>query len=124
MKQNHMYLLCCLQTLQSLDVTYDPFKIPYSKRQQYPETYRLEKTDIRNLLEVAKYIIYISSMHINKVQTRSEQDLLSKYLYRFRYFYNFSKSKQLQCQTMVQSNSSTLKINMIALETLFLLAKY
>ena len=63
-------------------------------------------------------------MHVDPLQIIDEQILLSKYLYRFRYFYKISKAKQLKYQYRKHCNYSVLEINTIALETLFLLAKY
>jgi hypothetical protein len=124
MRQYRAELLCCLKTLQSLDLTYDPFKTFTSYKQQNLTSSTLTKNEISTLVKVAKCIIYIASMHVDPLQIIGEQILLSKYLYRFRYFYKISKAKQLKYQYRKHCNYSVLEINTIALETLFLLAKY
>jgi len=124
MRQYRAELLCCLKTLQSLDLTYDPFKTFTSYKQQNLTSSTLTKNEISTLVKVAKCIIYIASMHVDPLQIIDEQILLSKYLYRFRYFYKISKAKQLKYQYRKHCNYSVLEINTIALETLFLLAKY
>ena len=124
MKQKNRELWCCLQTLQTLDLNYDSFNSFHLNKKKYSLRPGFKKKEIINLLEVAKYIVYIASIHTTESQLIEEQALLSKYLYRFRYFYNFSESKYLKRNDMKQDKYSALKLNMIALEHLFLLTKY
>ena len=122
-KQKYMHLKCCLEALQSLDLTYDLYQ-PTQKKKTSSLNFQLERKKVSNLIHVAKSIIYIASMHTNKLMIKGTQTLLSKYLYRFRYFYRISQLESPKCQLFNSSNQSNIEINNIALEILFLLVKY
>ena len=76
-------LVCCLEALQSLDLTYYSTQ---NKKKNQTKLY-LEKKKISNLINVANYILHAASMHTNNLNLPTIHVLLSKYLYRFRYFY-------------------------------------
>ena len=113
-------LVCCLEALQSLDLTYYSTQ---NKKKNQTKLY-LEKKKISNLINVANYILHAASMHTNNLNLPTNQVLLSKYLYRFRYFYRILESRSLNYQTSNKFNCSTSNINNIAIEALFLLVKY
>ena len=113
-------LICCLEALQSLDLTYYSIQ----NKNKNPIILYLEKRKVSNLINVANYILHAASIHATNSNIASKQILLAKYLYRFRYFYRIREFGSLKYQTSNKSSCSSLDINNIAIEALFLLVKY
>ena len=84
----------------------------------------LDKKKVSSLINVTNYILHVASTHTNSFNLTSTQVLLAKYLYGFNYFYRVLELGPSKYKTSNEFNCSTLDINKIAIEALFLLIKY
>ena len=58
-------LICCLEALQSLDLTYYSIQ----NKNKNPIILYLEKRKVSNLINVANYILHAASIHVHAAST-------------------------------------------------------